>query len=292
MNTTDDDLYETIRDAIEKSQKAAKAKLKKPTKPIVKYEQRVVGWIDILGFGQFVRETVDANNNPIQERVNRVARAITRLRANLASRAKSAPHRRSSLRIEQFSDSLLTSFVISPSDILETLIDFQLVVIDLAFEGFPSRGCIGYGHMAHTKNMFFGPAFIEVYEREQKSAVNPRIILDQSLLAFAFQHQKHVSEIFKGIIRKDVDEEWYIDYFGGAYEAIGEEEVMPAYYRALRSLIETGLMSSDRKTKKKYVWMRTKYNEMLRLFKHNIRNSAIHLDPGLETFYLKQPLIR
>src|SRR5581483_1753992 len=287
----DDEFYRYLRAAVKKAQRKARAKAKRPPKPVVVYEPRVVCWIDILGFGKAVRETLDADGRIIQEKVDRIARAINRMREHVSMPKEFRSARPKSMRAEQFSDSILISFHISPSQILETLIDVELIIIDLIMMGFPARGYVSYGQMVHTKDMFFGPAFLDAYEGE-KLAIFPRVIVDERMVILMKQNLRHDTDIVRSVTKNDEDGLWYIDYFGGAEGAVDNQYAAAQYYDALRRLIQDGLKIRDRRTRQKYAWMRTKYNQMLRLFKYNIRNSSSHPAPELEAFYLKQNLIR
>jgi hypothetical protein len=55
---------------------------------------------------------------------------------------------------------------------------------DIATDGIFLRGAITYGKIFHTGRILFGSAYQNAFELESKKALNPRIIVDKSVLDF------------------------------------------------------------------------------------------------------------
>lgn len=51
------------------------------------------------------------------------------------------------------------------------------------------RGGITYGKVVHTDKMLFGPAMNKAYSLESKTAVYPRIIIDNDVIKQIFKHK-------------------------------------------------------------------------------------------------------
>lgn len=83
-----------------------------------------------------------------------------------------------------FSDSLvIVSPVAGGSDCsaLTGLIEQAAALqIDLLSHGYALRGGIAMGEIHLSRNLMFGPGLIEAYQLEQRSALDPRIILSQA----------------------------------------------------------------------------------------------------------------
>lgn len=74
------------------------------------------------------------------------------------------------------------------------------------------RGAIVYGDIYEDEDIIFGPAIIDAYhlERDEKKAVWPRILIDESLLKKTTKAE--LKRDFLEFLRQDDDELVYLDY--------------------------------------------------------------------------------
>jgi len=157
------------------------------------YENRVVCFIDIMGFSELVSSTVDKSGNDNQDNLKRVLRALKRIE-EMVNGIHLDPD--NSKEITQFSDSIIISFLYKEeSEVFHTLLSLRYLLIDLISEGILLRGGITSGKIIHTKNIVFGPAVIDAYIMESKAANYPRIIVDDSIFEIAARSKRDLHTI-------------------------------------------------------------------------------------------------
>src|ERR1700683_2698890 len=182
----------------------------------VRYEDRVLCFVDILGFGSQIHATLDAQGNDHPERIKTIADAFLRVRALLDI---DKPDLKRGRPVTQFSASIVSSFPKTErSEVFYTLLELLDVQLTLIESGLLCRGAVVEGKVIHTDEMLFGPALAEAYELESKAALFPRIILGESLFDVARSaHALHhgPSDEMRSIVNllaRDTDQMWYIDY--------------------------------------------------------------------------------
>lgn len=175
--------------------------------PEFAYENRVVAFIDILGFRELVSlsamhpETAQHIYSFIQEiqsgslggsmygsiptfgfdgsKELKPAREL-----ESASRLIKAMKKDWPIEITQFSDSLVLSCKADDGSTCVLMLEFIAKLMRASFElGFILRGGITLGPLIHEEaGPLFGPAFVEAYSLESKLAVWPRILVDQGVV--------------------------------------------------------------------------------------------------------------
>ncbi|MFL6622133.1 MAG: hypothetical protein ACJ8NR_05900 [Sulfurifustis sp.] len=145
-----------------------------------KYENRLVAFIDILGWSRSVRE---AENQP--ELIRRAGlaantlRSLTHFSKEVAKIGGDRPFA-GDLRINHFSDSVLISAIADYHGQTELEWRLQTISLELLKLGFLIRGGVSYGALHHRRDMVFGPALVRAVDLE-KRAVYPRVILDSNV---------------------------------------------------------------------------------------------------------------
>lgn len=177
----------------------------------VRYENRVVAFVDVLGFGALVESSsgrpavvegisralaaaqpdalqsrlyVEANWNNIREH----ERASARATLAAVNRAMAANHE---VRISYFSDSLVLSA--EADDLIATQLVVDIVGrLQMTFwrdHSLLLRGGIALGELVHVQGgQLFGPAMNCAYRMESKVAVYPRVVISEDCWAH-FQSQ-------------------------------------------------------------------------------------------------------
>ena len=242
----------------------------------MKYEHRVVAFIDILGFRSHIDETTDKAGRDNEEKIQHMVSAYEAIKKvweedNSIAETKVS----SSKRVSMFSDSIVVSFKAEePNEVYYTLLNLKHLIMTLIYSRLLCRGAVSIGKFLHTDDYLFGPALVEAYTLESKAAMYPRIILDRDVIEASLDGKsvdhKNTDEIeyVESLLEQDSDGMYYIDYFYKARsELSGSEYDFPEYIDILGELIRKGLMGSSHHGKAdlrvKYSWMRERYNRMI-----------------------------
>lgn len=118
----------------------------------MKYENRIVLFLDILGFRSIIDKTVDKNQDN-EEEIEMLYNNLTEIKEFLRSRLKQKDvlqNRNLSLKVTQFSDSIIISFVNDDNSTLLNLIrTIQELILKLVNNGILCRGAISFGKLIH-----------------------------------------------------------------------------------------------------------------------------------------------
>lgn len=130
--------------------------------------------------------------------------------------------------------------------------------------GFPMRGGISLGEIHHQQDLAFGPAFINAYDLESRSAIYPRIVITEDTIRRGLtKNPINIPEEEKksvlGMLRRDSDELYYVDFLNQRAETDDDGEYISLLCR-VRGMIVNGLSSSDIAIQQKYIWLRDNYN--------------------------------
>lgn len=243
-------------------------KLADTTMKKLKYENRVCLFLDILGFSEHVKQSVDKDGKEIAQKVSEIATLLELLPLKM----KTFGNINSDRQITQFSDSIVISFQLNDKNaFIQLLDDIIQIVVNFILKGYLVRGGIAYGYLLHNDNIVFGPAMSSAYELESKIAIYPRIIFDRELveelinngdftLKSLFYDEAESSNFWK----EDFDGKYYLNFLKAA-----EIYMEPIYYYnhflpELRKFITTALRNrSNQSVRTKYGWLKTKFNSQL-----------------------------
>lgn len=244
------------------------ASRKKKTVSKPRYEDRIVLFLDFLGFSEIVGET-ESDEGKLRSLVAAMDR-IKEIATDNSGVNKSQ-------RLTHFSDSVVVSYEVSdPAAVFMLLNAVAFCVINLVERGYLVRGAIVSGKLYHTKNHIVGPAMIEAYRLESKVAVYPRILISEDLVEIAkgATAEHHDPDDEAGYVNDFMtadaeDGLFFFDYFG--WQSVvgivgGEDEMYPGYLLKISRLIETGLLHPEEKVREKYLWMRRHYLAAINLF--------------------------
>lgn len=157
----------------------------------VQYEQRVVAFVDILGFKEIIRSS---QNNP--DLVRRIFSALDVRKDDWAAMYAAEVGLTKvpadfDDRFHSFSDFITMSVRPEIEEIGLLIYSIFKVCRQLLGQGFLSRGGIAIGDLYHRDgsdsegteepSMIFGPAFIDAYLFESSHADGPRVILQNKL---------------------------------------------------------------------------------------------------------------
>jgi len=197
----------------------------------MQYQDRIVCFLDILGFRAHISQSLNADGSDSPEKIGHLSEALNRIREILEI---DHPTDRPEAEITQFSDSIVISFLSGvESGVFDSLLSILWVQISLVLRGILCRGGITRGRLIHTPTQLFGPAMVDAYALESRAALYPRVILDESIItagmeAHARHHlPKHEQESIVSMLRKDGDGMYYINYVTGAQSELDDPERSP-----------------------------------------------------------------
>ena len=242
------------------------------SKKINDYEERIVLFLDILGFTKLVEDSVRN-----EERFRKIQTSIRVIRHtfNITQKTKDRT-------ITQFSDSLIVSFKnTEKGEVAFLLWKTNELLQKLIVKGIVCRGGIAKGKLIHNDVFVFGPAFLEAYRLESKIAIFPRVIIaDESIMVTGVENygfhpaldQKYEKSEIDSLLKLDFDGFYYVDYFN--FKTIMEMSIKDkTYVNKLRELIIERLNSNKNNlyVTQKYQWMKNKFNEVVKILKMDNR---------------------
>ena len=215
------------------------------------YSQRLVAFIDLLGFSDYIKES-DIDN----------AKAITiysllhKLDSDVVhgeeqSQSDKCQNGREILAV---SDSIIISYPLYPKvpsgTVINLLLDICNVQRLLLSNGWISRGGVSFGNTYHEQNVIFGTAYMKAIELE-KQANFPRIVLDDTVMSLCGKDNIVPFSLC------DIDKIHFIDYLG----------ILPMHHDGvmiMHTLHEKITDALLRETKpsiiEKYWWLKEYYN--------------------------------
>lgn len=246
------------------------------------YEDRIVLFLDILGFKKIINETL-SKEEEIFDKTQFIIETIN----EMVEISELAP-KETSKNVTQFSDSIVISF--KQNDIKEIpklFYNLQRLIANLLSREILCRGAVSYGKLYHKDNLIFGPALVDAYETESQAALYPRVILDKSVIEVMKYHYTFENDNFFRKIRfdaeigsylkTDTDDKFYIDYFTGSMIFL-KDEALFRVYKNLRKLIINGLRYKNPNINIKYGWMKNKYNKLPELLKRIDKDEELFVE--------------
>jgi hypothetical protein len=224
-----------------------------------KYEDRIVAFIDILGFSNIIKATINSNGE-----LNNLGGALTYVH-NYFNEISNDYDDPSILQLSQFSDSIVIS--ISMKHSLEMTVIFKhlkMIQIELLYKNILLRGGIVKGLLIHNHNLLLGPGMINAYNLESKCAMHPRIVIDPKVL-WQFgridgnrQQERLINFNYENSFAKEADGTYYIDYFNDVDFYLNHPGGEKGYFKLLCNIIKKHIDSDDISVRVKYLWMREK----------------------------------
>jgi hypothetical protein len=246
-------LYVAVPGARGDKQHFAGGAMEEGKKAPTDYAERVIVFIDVLGFGALVEASGHQKDRGDPQIQKRIGDAILWSLEDLHEL-----HALKNLMFTQFSDSFVVSCDAGKGQF--TLNFFAIAVLStidhFLSSGLLLRGGITKGPLIHDGTLLFGPAMNRAYQLESKMAKLPRVILDPELPELSA-----LSE-FNGLLSLDKDGLFYVDYF----QPRKQFYLWPEYWLALQTTIAA--MPRTDQLREKRAWLVEKYNEALRGFSY------------------------
>ncbi|PKL21350.1 MAG: hypothetical protein CVV48_08240 [Spirochaetae bacterium HGW-Spirochaetae-4] len=232
------------------------------------YKERVVVFIDILGFKDLIDDTILPDNTTDRENFTKLNKALDLIRESWAPDIL----KNFKMKATLFSDSAIISFDCNKKESYFNLFyNLLLLEIELIQLGVLCRGGIAIGKCVHTRDKVFGPAVNRAYYLESKIASFPRIVIDKEVFNYvkSLTRDSYFFSDLKGMVKKDSKNKFYIDYFVPALSELDEYD--SHYYLAdMKSIIEKGFQKAEKCSDpslkeslyQKYTWLDDQCKEM------------------------------
>ena len=153
------------------------------------YEDRLVAFLDLLGFSKMVENRRDED---IEFVINLIPDMLRTHRANIL---------RDDLQITSISDSIILSVKANPDDNLKDLFNICVIIgrlqHELALNGYYMRGGISVGKLIHDskRNLIVGPAYIKAYKLEVEKCIVPRVVIGEDVCDFYDKNYEQMNSI-------------------------------------------------------------------------------------------------
>lgn len=241
------------------------------------YEERVVAFVDILGFSAMVDNS--SSNGEEYERIKSALETIQNVK-NISDI--------NDAKVTTFSDSIIISYPAKARDpLFYILIDLIHLQLNLLQQGILVRGGIAKGKVRHVKEMVFGPAMISAYELESKYAVYPRIIVEKELVDWEqenYRKQKYsaeydIEDLMSLLKKDDYNDIYYIDILRQKQE-LNYLEDYELLLCNVRETIIKGLKNRNKSIVMKYIWLKNYYNEIITSYPKLVNELLINWEYG------------
>lgn len=253
---------------------------------LIEYQERVVAFIDILGFKNIIREsetdikklaTINRVLSYLKHHEDKKLWGIQLMEIEEDAQKKGVSNFNISKGIECtcFSDSIVVSVLADDkfiNNIVSTLIA-QLSSIGriLMIEGVLFRGGITIGKLIHENGVVMGQALIDAYELETNVAKYPRIVLSDKLLGklnYPLLSKRNRFPFHQYISRFDdgcVGFHQMIIYQVVQNSSVITKEELKSELLKIKQVIIEGLDMSFQSPDvfQKYLWLRGQYNGLI-----------------------------
>jgi hypothetical protein len=262
----------------------------------MRYEERVLAFIDILGFSESIKETMDKDTE-IECETDKIYNLLEDVDALEIKHIKNTDNDMYASRVvSHFSDSIAISYLMTEkSGVFYILTDILFFCHTILQKGFLLRGAITCGKLYHSENKIFGPAMLAAHDMEQKLAVYPRIVFEDKIIAIAEVYpakrpsKKEQLKVIKKFIIKDFDGLNCLNYFDAINYVVGEKDGILVYFNSLREAIIELEKSADKNISiySKYLWLKEKYNCVLTKYKKKYSKDKAKIESPELYEYLK-----
>lgn len=172
----------------------------------IDYPDRIVAFIDILGFRQLV---LTAGENPqglLQE-------LTSLLSANVSKKWSESK----GFKIKMFSDCICASAPNTFSGLIMAIVNISNIQQAFLRRKLLLRGGLSFGRHYESRTLIFSEALIKAYTIESSVAVYPRVVLDESLVQRFFGNDSGALTPGKTLancfLQRDSDGKAFVNYF-------------------------------------------------------------------------------
>lgn len=176
------------------------------------YSNRIVAFIDILGFGSLVKML--SSDTDLRKKIHRALSEIRDFKNYSLSNATAQRE----LEVSVFSDCIAISG--EPGGLMTIVSSAMALQWKLLYLGILTRGGISSGKTFHADDILYGEGMMKAHELESKAAVYPRIVIDPDLVG---ETEAGLCAMF---LKRDTDGLWFIDPFAQGGLPDGSENLL------------------------------------------------------------------
>jgi len=147
--------------------------------PLPDYPERIVTFIDLLGFSRDVQRIEERHGLLLS--IDAVLSAIVRCKRDLDARRESGELNYDA-RLTQISDALVISYRIERGAFSKAISHAAFLGNVCVRRGYLPRGIITIGKLVHDADRLYGGGLIDAYNVEKHHVVDPRIAIDTRVL--------------------------------------------------------------------------------------------------------------
>jgi hypothetical protein len=234
------------------------------------YQQRVVAFVDVLGFSKLVKasDTDLAARNKLRRMID-TGRFFERFMKTYLGFAEAT----------FFSDTFIISM--TPPDVraLYVIRETGYLCRHLLLQGFPCRGAITTGSLYHRGRFIVGPALADAYRLEQSVAIYPRVVLDDLTMKHWTHDLSPPHTDLESLVKRDRDGQQFLNLFSPAWQVFQQwhdyepsPDAIPSdpieFLAAAKKRIDEGCEanSDDLKVHAKYQWLASECRESTQIF--------------------------
>jgi hypothetical protein len=264
----------------------------------LKYERRLIAFIDILGFKDIVKQS-ETNSSKIEliysvleylkdwEGSKKWDLKFLEIEEDAQKKGVRKFDLRGKTNTTSFSDSIVVSVKVD-KDVNEMA---STLIVNLAYlgtvlleKGILLRGGLTIGNIIHIDNgTVFGQGLIDAFMLETRSAKYPRIVLSDKLLNelnYPLHTKKNRYPYHQYLARFD---DGCVGFHQLIYYQVIQSwtemtpELLTGSLRSVRKVIVSGLDSSFEKPEvfEKFKWLKDQYNRLIILSDYDIDNKAV-----------------
>ncbi|BDA80200.1 hypothetical protein LPTSP3_g31300 [Leptospira kobayashii] len=226
------------------------------------YAERIVGFLDILGFKEIINKL--EHNPDLHEQVLYALNKMKEYKTySMSRKIKTAL---SKLEISVFSDSIAISSKVN--NIFDVLWASGWIQSHLLYVGILVRGGISIGPTFHQKGILYGSGLVKAYEIESNIANYPRVVIDPVLL------NKLTDQIKSVFTNTDSDGFCYIDPFKFAVNPPNATELAndgydprEVYFNKVKKYIDEAIAGTENLNHlAKWRWLSNKLTDAMSLY--------------------------
>jgi hypothetical protein len=150
--------------------------------PLPGYSERIIAFIDLLGFSRDVRMIEDRPGLLLS--IDAVLSAIVRCKRDL-DELRERGELRFDARLTQISDAVVLSYQIEPGAFGRAISHAAFIGNVCVRRGYRPRGIITIGKVVHDADRLYGRGLIDAYTAEREHIGDPRIAIDARWRSFA-----------------------------------------------------------------------------------------------------------
>jgi hypothetical protein len=218
------------------------------------YEDRLLIYIDVLGFESYINHTEESRLDP-ERKIKVVQRYLEMLKSITEDKILRIS---STKKITCFSDLIVISINTNEIEFFaHEIMDLQYLLINSIVRGFVVRGAIVYGKLVHNEDFIFGPALIKGYKFEKDISKFPRIIVEGSIAKDIEEYHgnkldpDHVN--FKESLKYDDDGYLYLDFISMVRQRVDNFGQYIFFVKKFSELMKN--IADNPSLKSKYQWL-------------------------------------